>query len=192
MIAYKGFTKELTSRLGCKPVQFASGGIYTEEKSKTIRSGFHCCENPFECLHYYSLDGNNRFFQVEAAGDIDEDDWNRISCSQITLIKELTPKELAGYGMAYMVQHPQRDGWEHSGNVRVTKDRADASSKGNIAISRGSHPLVKGIAGSILGLILEPKPGKITAARLIEVTGDIIPNTWYTIDTDRNLIKEDP
>jgi hypothetical protein len=192
MIAYKGFTKELTSRLGGKPVQFAPGGTYTEQKSKTVNSGFHCCENPFECLTYYSLDGNNRFFQVETAGDIDEDEDERISCTQITLIKELSLKELAGHGMIYMVQHPNREKWKRIGSVQVNENKATASSKGGIAIARGPHPTVKGVTGSILGLILEPEPGTITAARLIEVTGDISPNTWYTIDIDRNLIKEDP
>lgn len=55
MIAYKGFTKDLTARLGRGNYQFKPGETAIEENSKTVRSGFHCCENPFECLGYYNL-----------------------------------------------------------------------------------------------------------------------------------------
>lgn len=77
MRAYKGFTKELISRLGNGEKEtccFTPGETKEVEASKTVSSGFHCCENPFECLAYYAFDGSNRFFIVEAAGDIDEDD----------------------------------------------------------------------------------------------------------------------
>lgn len=87
MRAYKGFTKELISRLGNGEKEtccFTPGETKEVEASKTVSSGFHCCENPFECLAYYAFDGSNRFFIVEAAGDIDEDDDERIACTKIT------------------------------------------------------------------------------------------------------------
>ena len=97
MRAYKGFTPDLMSRLGGKPVQFKVGETYEEPRSKTANSGFHCCENPFECLSYYGYK-QDRFCLVEAEGDIDEDDFERISCTKLTILKELTEKEffLAG------------------------------------------------------------------------------------------------
>lgn len=58
MIAYKGFNKELCSVMGDGNKQtchFEPGETKKVEKSKTARNGFHCCENPFECLEYYAM-----------------------------------------------------------------------------------------------------------------------------------------
>ena len=187
MLAYKGFTKELTATLGKGVFKFEVGKTYTEEECKTARNGFHCCENPFECISYYPLNGSNRYFLVNAAGNIDEDEGERIACTELTLVKELTLKEFAGHGMTYMVQHPMRDKWEksHSG-IRVAKDKSEATEKNSIAIARGKNPRVRGVEGAILGLILEPVKGEIASAKLF------VPNKqqagkWYTIDRERNL-----
>lgn len=187
MIAYKGFTKDLTARLGRGNYQFTPGETATEESSKTARSGFHCCENPFECLGYYRLKSGDQFWQVEASGSIDEDDHERIACTELTLIKKLSVREFAGYGMAYIVQHPMRDGWEQSGTgIVVAKDRAKADTPDTIAIARGKNPRVKGVEGAVLGLILEPRKGEIASARLF-VPDSQQSGKWYTIDEDRNL-----
>lgn len=190
MIAYKGFTKDLTARLGSGTYQFREGETVTEENSKTVRSGFHCCENPFECLSYYPLGQDNRYFQVEAAGSIDEDGAERIACTEMTLLRELSLKELAGYGMMYMVQHPAREKWQQSHtHLSVCADEATADCEGAIAIARGPHPVVKGAAGSILGLILEPEPGVIEAAKLFVAGHNTKADTWYTLREDRNLME---
>lgn len=187
MIAYKGFTKDLTARLGHGIYQFKPGETAIEENSKTARTGFHCCENPFECLRYYSLKSEDQFWQVEASGSIDEDDCERIACTEMTLIKKLTVKEFAGYGMAYIVQHPMRSKWEQkAAGIVVAKESAEADEKEEIAIARGKHPKVKGVEGAILGLILEPKKGEIISARLF-VPDKQQAGKWYTIDADRNL-----
>lgn len=187
MIAYKGFTKDLTARLGHGIYQFKPGETAVEESSKTVRSGFHCCENPFECLGYYRLKSDDQFWQVEASGSIDEDAYERIACTELTLIKKLTVKEFAGYGMAYIVQHPMRDRWEQRyQGIVVAKERAEANERENIAIARGKHPRVKGVEGAILGLILEPERGEIVSARLF-VANRQQAGKWYTIDEDRNL-----
>lgn len=187
MIAYKGFTKELTARWGAGIYQFEPGKKAIEESSKTARSGFHCCENPFECLIYYPLQSDNQYWQVEAAGSIDEDSEERIACTELTLLKKLSIKELAGYGMAYIIQHPMRDRWEQRGTgIEVVKDKAEAQMKNSIAIARGKNPRVKGVEGSILGLILEPNKGEITSAKLF-VPDKQQAGKWYTIDKNRNL-----
>lgn len=187
MIAYKGFTKNLTARLGKGIYQFKPGETAIEEHSKTANSGFHCCENPFECLGYYGLKTGDQFWQVEASGSIDEDENERIACTEITLIKKLTVKEFAGYGMAYIVQHPMRDKWEQERNgLVVAKESAEADERESIAIARGKHPKVKGVEGAILGLILEQKKGEIISARLF-VPDRQQAGKWYTIDGNRNL-----
>ena len=69
MIEYKGFDKDLK----CRKFQYEVGKEYTQEGNiKCCSNGFHCCENPFDVLNYYSLiddDGNmNRFCEVEGSG----------------------------------------------------------------------------------------------------------------------------
>ena len=141
MVAFKGFSPDLTARLGRGRYQFAPGQTYQEDRSKTASCGFHCCENPFDCLRYYSL-GRDRFFLVEAAGSIDEDEYNRIACTEITLVQELDIKQFAGYGMIYMVNHPLRANWERRDAVLVAGDKADGTNQ-LIDISRRARPLAR-------------------------------------------------
>ena len=189
MIAFKGFTKDLTARLGSGTYQFEAGKTYTEENSKTARSGFHCCENPFNCLTYYSLDGENRFFMVEAAGSIDEDDGERIACTEITLIKELSVLEFALEGMKYMINHPAREKWQQSHRaVKVQSDMAEASEANHIAIARGENPRVLGPEGSILGIIREQEGFGIIDAKLFVVEAAEA-DKWLMLGKDRKVME---
>lgn len=189
MKAYKGFSENLWSRLGdgkeetCK---FEIGETKTVPESKTVRSGFHCCENPFECLTYYQMDGKNRFFIVEAAGDIDEDESQRIACTELTLIKELTRTEFAFEGLKYMIEHPLRNDWKQShGSVQVKEDECEAKTNGDIAIARGKNPIVKGPEGSILGLIVESEDG-IENAKMMICTGATA-DKWLRLTEEREV-----
>lgn len=174
MKAYKGFTEEIKSIMGngiAEKCTFFPGLTMEEKGSKTGREGFHCCEYIFDCMKYYPMDGKNRFFQVEAEGNLDEDDSGRISCTRITLVRELNEREIAMEGMLYLIGHPDRAGWEcqHLG-VQVGRDREEAEKAGDIAIARGTAPAVRGQEGSIAGLIREDPEGKIQNARMIKIT----------------------
>ena len=187
MIAFKGFTKDLTARLGSGNYQFEEGKTYTEESSKTVRSGFHCCENPFGCLTYYALNGENRFFMVEAAGSIDEDGDERIACTEITLLKELSVLEFALEGMKYMINHPAREKWQQGHReVKVKPDMAEASEVNHIAIARGENPRVKGPKGSILGIIREAEGFGIVDAKLF-VIGTSEADKWLMLGENRKV-----
>lgn len=187
MIAFKGFTKDLKARLGSGAYQFEAGKTYTEESSKTVRSGFHCCENPFQCLSYYHLNGEDRFFKVEAAGSIDEDDGERIACTEITLLKELSVLEFALEGMKYMINHPSREKWQqHHRGATVQLDMAEASEANHIAIARGENPRVKGPEGSILGLIREREGFGIVDAKLFVVEASVA-GKWLELGPDRKI-----
>ena len=189
MIAYKGFNKNIESVLGNgkkESCTFDAGKTYQETASKTARTGFHCCENPFDCLTYYSMDGRNRFFKVEASGDIDEDEGRKIACTRITLIEELTPLKFALEGLRYMIEHPQREHWQQSHrSVRVKEDECEAKEKGHIAIARGADPVARGPEGSILGFIVE-KNGAIQNAKLI-VTPKEFADKWLRITAEREV-----
>lgn len=191
MIAFKGFTPDLTSRLGNgvkKDCTFEPGCTMESKESKTARTGYHCCENPFECLAYYSFDGKNRFFKVVADGDIDEDDQERISCTKITLEQELSFVQFAMEGMKYMIEHPQRPWQQNKYRCEVKEDEAEATQPFGIAIARGENPRVRGVKGSVLGIILE-KDGEIQLAKIMELKGtnEEFADKWITINQGREV-----
>ena len=183
MRAYKGFKSDLTCTYGRGVYQYEIGVPVREDSSKCQSRGTHCAENPLECLRWYPLGKGNRYFIVEAEGSIDElgGTDTQLACTEITLVKELSIKELAGHAMMYMVQHPLRE-WEWRGwFLQVSRDRAVGNEEGSIAIARGEHPKVRGVSGAVLGLIKESE-GLIEDAKLFEVSGDIKPDTWYTLE----------
>ena len=59
--AYKGFNADMT----CRGFQFKEGETYTEEKAELCNSGFHACEDPIDCMGYYSPADNAVFHEVE-------------------------------------------------------------------------------------------------------------------------------
>lgn len=188
MIAFKGFTGELTATCGKGIFQYKPGKTYTEEKSKTRSTGFHCAEYILDCMEWYPMDGKNRFFAVDAAGSIDEEsECSMVVCTQITLKKELTVKEIAGYAMLYMVKHPKRDWQRDDCYVQVKTNTAEAPERGNIAIARGIDPKVRGAAGSILGLIKEDAAGEIIQAKVFTAGEDVKADTWCTVTEEREL-----
>lgn len=188
MLAFKGFTGKLTATYGKGTYQYEEGKTYTEEKSKTRTTGFHCAEYILDCMTWYKMDGKNRFFAVEAAGSIDEEEGcSMVVCTQITLLKELSVKEIAGYAMMYMVKHPLRSWEKQTENIEVLKNKAESAKKNGIAIARGVHPRVKGVKGSVLGLILESEQGTILQAKLFEVGKEGKADTWYTLTEEREL-----
>ena len=181
MKAFKGVARDGTNRLGKGKIKYEAGKNYSEEHAKTVAAGFHCCENPMECLTYYNLD-SDRFFIVDAGGSIDEDDSERIACTELKVIAEMTLAEFAMESMLYIVSHPYRKKWEqtHTG-VKVAKEKAEATL---IAIARGVHPVVRGTTGTFLGLIEEErKTGTILRAGMKKVDGKKIrADVWYTFD----------
>ena len=85
MKAFKGFSQELKSTYGNGTADgcfFQPGETKEESECKVMRNGFHCYENPFDCLSYYPMDGKNQLWLVEAVS-------YRITCNngnQRTLI----------------------------------------------------------------------------------------------------------
>ena len=73
MIAYKGFEKNLS----CRGYQFKRYGINETTEANCRQNGFHCAENPLDCLVHYPNWRNSRYFVVKAFGDLDEDDQDR-------------------------------------------------------------------------------------------------------------------
>lgn len=79
MIAYKGFRPGLI----CRGYQFVMG-LNTTEKANCRENGFHCAENPLDCLSYYSSLEHSEYYIVNAGGDIDEDEHDsKIACTEL-------------------------------------------------------------------------------------------------------------
>lgn len=192
MMAFKGTHGDMTCTYGTGRYQYSLGQTLREENSKARRTGLHCAENPLEILHWYPLGQGNRYFRVEAGGNIDElggDNDSQLSCTEMTLIEELDVKKLAGYAMLYICSHPSRK-WKQTGEkLEVKEEEACGAGAGSIAIARGRNPKVKGAAGSVLGLIKEDESGLIEVAKVFTVEGEIAPDTWYTI-TPARILKE--
>lgn len=189
MLAYKGFREDLSCTYGTGRFQYQVGQKITSDGSKAQRTGLHCAENPVECLRWYPLGENNRYFLVEAAGSIDElgGTDTQLACTEMTLVKELSLKEFAGHAMMYMVKHPLRTWTCDRKMLQIAEDEAEADKEGSVAIARGPHPKVRGKQGTVLGLIRD-NGGLIEDAKLFTVEGEIEPDTWYTLK-DRQPVE---
>lgn len=177
MLAYKGFNSKLQAIMGSGRFQFEPGKTYEEQECKCARNGFHCAENPLCVLTYYN-GMDDRYFIVEAAGDINQDGTgSRISCTRLTLKKEITRIQLAALACEYMRRYPER---EPESNY-VERDRGREIEAGDFMIVRGKHPRAAGVKGSWLFLVQEEKDSQeIKGIYPIEIDGkEYKENTWY-------------
>lgn len=173
MIAYKAFQQGLI----CRGYKFKRG-LNRTDKANCRENGFHCAENPLDCLTYYSDMENSEYYIVNAGGDIDEDDNDsKISCTELTVLKKLTRNEFFLHGLAFMADHPLRE-W----SCHVNKDRAEA--RCGYAVVRGTDPIAKGKVGDILALAREDaETGEVRQVALTSVDGvNIMPDIWYDVD----------
>jgi hypothetical protein len=181
MKAYKGFNKDLS----CMGFKFKEGVINKTPEANCVKNGFHCAENPLDCLSYYPNWNNSVYYIVKAAGDLDEDGTDsKISCTEMTLVKKLTLEEFVYESLAYMQRYPLRK-W----NYHVSEQ--EASNKDGFAIARGKHPKAAGTIGVVLGLVREEeKSSEIAEITAVIVDGvKIKDNTWYTL-LDGRLVEE--
>lgn len=180
MIAYKGFRPGLI----CRGYQFVMG-LNTTEKANCRENGFHCAENPLDCLSYYSSLEHSEYYIVNAGGDIDEDEHDsKIACTELTVIKRLTKEELFLHGLAYMVDHPRRVWSSH-----VAANRAMANC--GYAVVRGKDPVATGRLGDILAFAKEaPDSESIVQVAVGQIDGvTLLPDVWYGVDLTRRTVN---
>lgn len=181
MIAYKGFEPGLV----CRGYQFQMG-LNVTDKANCAENGFHCAEDPLDCLSYYGNVNHSEYYIVNAGGDIDEDAVDsKISCTELTVLKKLTKKELFLHGLAFMADHPKRE-W----NSHVQKDRAEAC--GGYAAVHGADPIAKGCRkGDVLAFAKEePATGCIQQIVVATIDGKTLrPNVWYGADLEKRTVN---
>ena len=102
--AYKGFDKDLK----CRRFQYEVGKEYVTDRAIACTTGFHCCENPFDVFGFYSpCDANgfmNRFCEVEAGGDIDSSNGDKISCTHLKVKAEIGLDGLIKAGVKFILE----------------------------------------------------------------------------------------
>ncbi len=177
MIAYKGFTKELTARMGKGSYKYQIGRTEINEEANCARNGFHCVEEPIEVLNWYNSK-DDRYCIVKVSGDVHEDGTGRISCSEITPLKEITKIQLAVHECDFLVKHPER-----SYNNRICKEKGTSGDNGFVIV-RGKNPIAKGKNGDLLFLLQEKaRSKKIKNVMVLKVDGkEILPKRFYGID----------
>lgn len=180
MFAVKGFNSRLQATMGKGTFQFKPGRTYEEAACKCAKTGFHCAENPICALSYYSA-MDARFFIVEAAGDINQDGaGSRISCTKITLIREITRIQLAVMACSYMEKYPER---EMEDSCYAVKDKGRCHMAEDFIIVRGKDPQAAGVEGSYLFLVQEASGSEeVVGIYPIKIDGkEYQKDTWYGI-----------
>lgn len=148
MIAYKGFSEDMTARMGKGVYKFEIGKTAEEKLAECAGTGFHCAEDPLDVLDYYNSK-SDKYCIVKAEGDIHEDaHGSRIACTKITPVKEISRKQLALHACNFMYHHPGR-----KCNSRVQNEKGEADDY--FAIVRGKNPIAKGRIGALLLLVKE-------------------------------------
>ena len=110
MYAYKGFEPDLS----CRGYRFVMGKNVTLE-ANCASNGFHCAEDPLDCLSYYGDMNRSIYCLVQPGGDIDEDDRDsKIACTELTILRRLTRKESFRNLFLAMVKRKERK--EYSGD----------------------------------------------------------------------------
>lgn len=183
-VAYKGFAvgkKGLPeARLGAGITEYEVGKWYDNPEAKTASTGFHCCENPLECLSYYSYNKSNTFYAVEVGGDVDEDADHRISCTRIRLLKKLDTHSFLLAAVRYIVSHPK------IACNKVYPNKASTSARDIFIFVRGKNPVGAGKKGDHVVLLQEAADDvSIKAVQLIYIDGKkYAPMVYYNIDRE--------
>ena len=86
--------KIMKSDMTCKGFQYEVGKKYSLKGELVIcESGFHFCENPFDCLKYYdNIEGDKRLFLVEALGEVISQGDKTVT-NKIKIIEEIKDVE---------------------------------------------------------------------------------------------------
>ena len=94
MKGYKAFDKNLT----CRGFQYEVGKEYVHRgKIEPCRSGFHFCKSIADCYNFYDTNDSTRICEVEATGNVKEDDSGIKFCTdRIKIIREIISDDRRG------------------------------------------------------------------------------------------------
>lgn len=176
--AYKAFDRDLSCTSANNRFQYQPGVWNEEPEANCGKNGFHCAENPLDCLSYYPAWEMAVYYLVLADGDINEDaNDSKISCTRLKLVKRLEMGEFIAHSLQYIYEHPLREN-----NRYVHRDEGTAY-EGFIVV-RGKNPIAKGKLGDILGLVKEERESRaVMEAGIYIIDGtEMMPDIWYNTD----------
>ena len=102
---YKGFNKDMT----CRDFQYEEGKEYAEESVEVCDHGFHACEYPLDCLHYYSPN-ESVYHEVEQSGEIQKhNDDTKVASTKIKIGAEISIAGLVKAAIEYTVKRVNKD-----------------------------------------------------------------------------------
>ena len=200
---YKGFNKDMT--------QYEEGKEYAEESVEVCDHGFHACEYPLDCLHYYSPN-ESVYHEVEQSGEIQKHNYDtKVASTKIKIGAEISIAGLVKAAIEYTVKRVNKDAEsdEKHGASSATgtcgassatgyKGASSAEYKDAVAVAWGYKSKAKGVLGSFLvfadweytGSKDNPEYDRnnqsawvLNGAKMVQVDGENIkPDTWYTIE----------
>ena len=178
MLAYKGFRRGLI----CRGYQYFENQWNCTDKARCHERGFHCAENPLDCLVYYPSWGPSEYYLVEAKGDLDEDAVDsKIACTELFLKRKLELVQLLYEGLKYMIKKPGRN-W--SSVVIAEKGKGH----NGYAVVRGKRPIISGRQQGDILVIAKEKAGseEIEQGAVFIIDGiNFHPNIWYDVNGNR-------
>lgn len=175
MKAYKGFNSNLDCTRGQGTFHYEVGKTYKEDSAKCASKGFHCVEQPLDVLSWYDGYGA-RYCEVEAGGDINEDGDDRISCTEMTIVKEYTLEQIGLLECLWLKDHPERKPSIH------VKENFGQAYEGGIVVVRGRNPKAKGEINSAIFLIKVDRYGEAVKIGGYVVDGkECLPGKVYNV-----------
>lgn len=125
IIGYKGFDKDLK----CRDFQYEVGKEYECEKAVACEEGFHFCKNPLDVLKFYppcTYFNIPRYCVVEGSGDFDLSVEDKVCCTKIKIIKEISLRELVEQGVNFLLADTEHNSYKvGKKTVAINKNTCD-------------------------------------------------------------------
>jgi hypothetical protein len=170
-LAYKAFAPGLV----CRGVAFKGiGEVNVTDAANCARNGWHCAEDPADCLRYYPDFKNSVYTIVSVGGDVDEDAVDsKISCTELTVLRVLEPADYLLHILLYMAKHPERECFA------AKQGRGEA--RNGYVVVRGQQPYAKGQEGDLLAFA-RTQGGKVAQTAIWRVGEDVPEGVYVDID----------
>ena len=142
MKGYKGFNKDMT----CRGMQYEEGRIYKmEEEPKCCERGYHFCENPIDCLGYYSPN-ESIYRQVEATGKISKDEDTsdtKIATNEIKIGAKIDFQTMVKMAIEFTYKHCTKKG--KGNNKRSDNSVASNTGDNSVASNTGNYSVASNL-----------------------------------------------
>ena len=163
MKGYKGFNKDMT----CRGMQYEEGKTYKmEQEPKCCDYGYHFCENPIDCLSYYSPN-ESVYHEIESIGRIDKAQTSldtKAATNEIKIGPRIDFQTMVKMAIEFTYKHCTKKGKEH--NKR--SDNLVASNTGyysvasntenySVASNTGNYSVAKNTGGKSISIYRKRK-----------------------------------